>query len=759
MSTIQNTTGTNSSTNSLVFKSQLEKKTVPQLKDLCSAKGLSKTGNKPDIIQRLVEHEFRNIQPIVREETTSSTSSNCQEKQTTIVSSCSGGIEKKEIVPLILKDNYQLTYRAEDGYVDVTDLCKAGNKKFNDWYRIDKTKEFLEELSRSAGIPADLLIQTIRGGLNENRKTWAYPQVAINIAQWISPKFGFEVESWLKNKEDTKIQLNKQLQIGNIIIDVRYEDGYVNATQLGKAMCKEFKHWHELKSTKELINHLSCEVGIPTSLLVESIKGNSSKFSQGSWIHPDLVIQYAQWGSPMYAIVVSRYMRELHLKGSVSLNDGPRSSQELLELQQELMTTKSLLTNKEKLLLTQSEKIDKLEQTIIVNKRHHTYHKFNKGPVLYLISDMNKEKCTCSNMPVSRKIGIEKVDINVRLQQHRTTLPSLVIDYLIYTPDCDLIEKSILRKYRSELMPFINHEWIFNIEKDKIIKSIEKLLKFLCIEYTVENDIEKYNKTIRSITNYVPENDESLSSSSEDSDSDNDHKESQDSDSDKEAEDKSDSEYDSDDPYGKREAKNQDSFSQQNNISSCSSSSICSKPSVSDRLDEKESVKLYQTCISCLETKELSHSFFRNITSYGTYRKKCLLCELKQLPVHIKPPKPIEIVATSSTTLKKICSTCRLDLPYELFSKNKSRPDGMEYTCKNCDNIRKGCKRQFVAKPRDIPSDKAFCSKCETIKPRIDFRADKNRKNGLQAYCNLCANKVNSINKKKKKIVSKIENK
>ena len=62
-----------------------------------------------------------------------------------------------------------------------------------------------------------------------------------------------------------------------------------------KAGKKEFKHWKSLESTKDLIKALESEVGIPTSQLIDSKKGNTSKFSQGSWIHPDLAVQLAQW--------------------------------------------------------------------------------------------------------------------------------------------------------------------------------------------------------------------------------------------------------------------------------------------------------------------------------------------------------------------------------------------------------------------------------------------------------------------------------
>jgi hypothetical protein len=104
--------------------------------------------------------------------------------------------EPYELVPLELDNGYIIESRDEDGYIDVTNLCAAGKKKFNDWNRLNKTKAFLKELSSSAGIPAVELITQNTGG-NGERHTWVHPQVAINIAQWISPQFDVKVSAWV----------------------------------------------------------------------------------------------------------------------------------------------------------------------------------------------------------------------------------------------------------------------------------------------------------------------------------------------------------------------------------------------------------------------------------------------------------------------------------------------------------------------------------------------------------------------------------
>ena len=105
--------------------------------------------------------------------------------------------EEKQLPPLEVGKGYTIEHREEDGYINVTNLCKAGGKQFKAWNRLDKTKAFIRVLSSSVLISTDLLIKTQTGGLNENRGTWVHPQVAINIAQWISPQFDVKVSGWV----------------------------------------------------------------------------------------------------------------------------------------------------------------------------------------------------------------------------------------------------------------------------------------------------------------------------------------------------------------------------------------------------------------------------------------------------------------------------------------------------------------------------------------------------------------------------------
>lgn len=96
-----------------------------------------------------------------------------------------------------LADNEVVTQRVTDGYFNATAMCRATGKKIHDYGRLSATTAFLNELSSETGIPASGLVQSIKGGDPHLQGTWVHPQVAINLAQWLSPKFAVLVSKWV----------------------------------------------------------------------------------------------------------------------------------------------------------------------------------------------------------------------------------------------------------------------------------------------------------------------------------------------------------------------------------------------------------------------------------------------------------------------------------------------------------------------------------------------------------------------------------
>lgn len=108
-------------------------------------------------------------------------------------------VAQNEMFPLIEHkvDSSPIDQRAYDGYVNATALCKACDKQLKHYLENKSTQAFLDELSRSVGIPTDQLVQIINTGANKNRGTWVHPQVAINLGQWASPRFAVLVSQWV----------------------------------------------------------------------------------------------------------------------------------------------------------------------------------------------------------------------------------------------------------------------------------------------------------------------------------------------------------------------------------------------------------------------------------------------------------------------------------------------------------------------------------------------------------------------------------
>jgi hypothetical protein len=84
----------------------------------------------------------------------------------------------------------------EDGYVNVTKLCKAGGKEYFNWKQNKNSEATIQALERSLGIPRDLIIRDIKTGKNESRGTFVHRRLALIIAQWISADFAVQVASW-----------------------------------------------------------------------------------------------------------------------------------------------------------------------------------------------------------------------------------------------------------------------------------------------------------------------------------------------------------------------------------------------------------------------------------------------------------------------------------------------------------------------------------------------------------------------------------
>ena len=114
--------------------------------------------------------------------------------------------------------------------------------------------------------------------------------------------------------------------VNGVIVEQKRADGFINATAMCAAHGKEIKQWFRNEESIEIIQALADDLGL-------QIKGEVSHLSStinvsrvypelvtaklgspdnggGTWVHPDLAIQIAQWCNKPFAIQVSRWIRE-----------------------------------------------------------------------------------------------------------------------------------------------------------------------------------------------------------------------------------------------------------------------------------------------------------------------------------------------------------------------------------------------------------------------------------------------------------------
>lgn len=120
-------------------------------------------------------------------------------------------------------------------------------------------------------------------------------------------------------------------EVNSVVVEQRATDGFINGTTMCTAHEKEINDRLTTRDTFELFMALAVDLGIEVkdgdfrdldvsrlsatkyvqmfSGLIVSKRG-SPETGGGTWLHPDLAVQLAQWCNKPFAIQVSRWIRE-----------------------------------------------------------------------------------------------------------------------------------------------------------------------------------------------------------------------------------------------------------------------------------------------------------------------------------------------------------------------------------------------------------------------------------------------------------------
>ncbi|MFG2678826.1 endonuclease VII domain-containing protein [Streptomyces sp. NPDC048392] len=90
----------------------------------------------------------------------------------------------------------------------------------------------------------------------------------------------------------------------------------------------------------------------------------------------------------------------------------------------------------------------------------------------------------------------------------------------------------------------------------------------------------------------------------------------------------------------------------------------------------------------------------------------------------------------------KKCSTCQRVLQAGAFASNRSRPDGLQTTCRECAaeyyRRRQEARGRTVRVKVPVPPGHKRCPQCEEAKPHSGWERNKSSSGGWSSYCREC---------------------
>lgn len=100
-----------------------------------------------------------------------------------------------------------ISRRTIDGYVNATAMCKANGKQWSKYRESDRCQTYLDALAETSEIRMFDLIESRQG---QGGGTWVHPQVAVDLARWISAPFAVWMDGWflesIQHPQPTPVQ-------------------------------------------------------------------------------------------------------------------------------------------------------------------------------------------------------------------------------------------------------------------------------------------------------------------------------------------------------------------------------------------------------------------------------------------------------------------------------------------------------------------------------------------------------------------------
>jgi len=241
----------------------------------------------------------------------------------------------------------QITFLNNDGntMMNATEMAKPFGKKSKDFFKIEQSKDFCITLCKSKSLiikkgdnspllnASDFseafpeLVLCRKGSSKFGGGVWMQEDLALEFARWLSPNFHLWCKECFKamkvrictenqdvneQEEDEKNDAMVFQYYGNQVTFLSENKGLmVNATEMAKPFGKRTTNFLSLQQTRELMLSLSAVTGIPVTGLVIVNQGGNNKMAQGTWMHEDLALIFAQWLSPDFYLWCNRRIKEI----------------------------------------------------------------------------------------------------------------------------------------------------------------------------------------------------------------------------------------------------------------------------------------------------------------------------------------------------------------------------------------------------------------------------------------------------------------
>ncbi|EGD33313.1 phage antirepressor KilAC domain-containing protein [Capnocytophaga sp. oral taxon 338] len=185
----------------------------------------------------------------------------------------------------------------------------------------------------------------------------------------------------------------------NITFQLGNGDVMINATEMAKAFGKTPKDYLRTQSAQELINALSVRLKCLTADLVKVVQGGDI---QGTWLHEDVALDFAQWLSVDFKLWCNDRIKELLKTGVTTISDEDEAIYNAMNILQ-------------KRLEASKQKVQMLESKVELQETEIKY----LAPKAQYTDEVLQSTSTFTTTQIAKDLGMSAQALNQKLKERK----------------------------------------------------------------------------------------------------------------------------------------------------------------------------------------------------------------------------------------------------------------------------------------------------------------------------------------------------